>query len=70
MLLEPARMSPHQHLQERLASNCRITKHGTGASLAPSAQWLWALHAAVQCAGGLMVGGLRAALVRLCHRLQ
>ncbi len=62
-LREPAaRMSPHQHLQERLASNCRITKRGTGASLAPSAQWLRVLHPAVQCAGGLTVGGLRAGL--------
>jgi hypothetical protein len=61
-LLEPARVSPHQHLQERLASNCRITRRGTGASLAPSAQWLRVLHPAVQCAGGLTVGGLRAGL--------
>jgi hypothetical protein len=55
-------MSPHQHLQERLASNCRITKRGTGASLAPPAQWLQAVHPAVQCAGVLTVAGLRAGL--------
>ncbi len=29
-LLDPACMSLHQHMQERLASNCRITKRGTG----------------------------------------
>ena len=59
-LLEPDRVSAHQHLQERLASNCRIKRHG--GSLAPSATWLQELLPAVQDAGGLTVGGLRVAL--------
>jgi hypothetical protein len=59
-LLEPGRMSAHQHLQERLASNCRITRHGD--SLVPSGTWLQELLPAVHDAGGLTVGGLRVAL--------
>jgi hypothetical protein len=60
-LLEPERMSAHQHLQERLAGgNCRITRHGD--SLVPSSAWLQELLPAVQDAGGLTVGGLRVAL--------
>ncbi len=59
-LLEPGRMSAHQHLQERLASNCRITRHGD--SLVPSGAWLQELLPAVHDGGGLTVGGLRVAL--------
>jgi hypothetical protein len=50
-LLEPGRMSAHQHLQERLASNCRITRHGD--SLVPSGTWLQELLPAVQDGGGV-----------------
>jgi hypothetical protein len=53
-------MSAPQHLQERLASNCRITRHGD--SLVPSGTWLQELLPAVQDGGGLTVGGLRVAL--------
>ncbi len=59
-LLEPGRLSAHQHLQERLASNCPITRHGD--SLVPSRTWLHELLPAVQDGGGLTMGGLREAL--------
>jgi len=53
-------MSHHQHMQERLAGNSRIVRHGS--SLAPSATWLSALGPAVMGIGGLTIRGLRAAL--------
>ena len=49
-LLEPDSMPLHQQLQERLASNCRITRHGD--SLMPSGTWLQELLPAVQDGGG------------------
>jgi hypothetical protein len=56
-------MLVHQHLQERLASNCRITRHGDSlVSLVPSGTWLQELLPAVHDAGGLTVEGLRVAL--------
>ncbi len=39
-LLEPGSMPLHQQLQERLASNCRITQHAAEGGLPPSMRWL------------------------------
>jgi hypothetical protein len=61
-LLAPDSMPLHQQLQERLASNCRITRRGAEGGLPPLARWLQVLGPAVADAGGLTVGGLRAAL--------
>jgi hypothetical protein len=55
-------MPLHQQLQERLASNCRITRRDAEGGLPPSMPWLQALAPAVAASGGLTVGGLRAAL--------
>jgi hypothetical protein len=56
-------MPLHQQLQERLASNCRITRRDADGGLPPSMPWLQELAPAVAASGGLIVGGLRA------HRL-
>jgi hypothetical protein len=61
-LLEPGSMPLHQQLQERLASNCRITRRDAEGGLPPSMPWLQELAPAVAASGGLTVGGLRAAL--------
>jgi hypothetical protein len=61
-LLEPGSMPLHQQLQERLASNCRITRRDAEGGLPPSMRWLQELGPAVAASGGLTVGGLRAAL--------
>ena len=61
-LLQPGCMPLHQQLRERLASNCRITRRGAAGGLPPSTLWLQELSPAVADAGGLTVGGLRAAL--------
>ncbi len=61
-LLEPGSMPLHQQLQERLASNCRGTRHDAEGGLPPSMRWLQELGPAVADSGGLTVGGLRAAL--------
>jgi hypothetical protein len=55
-------MPLHQQLQERLASNCRITRRDAEGGLPPSMPWLQELAPAVAASGGLTVGGLRAAL--------
>ncbi len=62
-LLEPAHMTVHHHLRERLAASCRVARQGVTGGLVPPAAWLAALSPAVGGAGGLTVGGLRCALL-------
>ncbi len=65
-LLEPGSMPLHQQLQERLASNCRITQHAAEGGLPPSMRWLQELGPAVAASGGLTVSWRAACSAELC----